>query len=386
MKSAKSAPHRPLVRRIVPILISTVSVLSALITIYVFVFQRHKVELSFQITNEINALDINESVPNLQIFYNKEDILTAKKNLRLIDVKVSNTGDVDILKDFYDSNSPIGLAVEGAEVIQVPYISDASSDYLQRNVSLRLISNAQVVIDPIILERGEYFSLRLTVVHPLGTAPTLRTFGKVAGVRTLSLDQKTIQRSNVSFGAQVFQGNVLIQLIRALIYFLATVLGILAAAGVGAGVTSIVKRIQRSHHIALFKDSEGYFYKNLDGPIFKRYVREGRDFINWSVWILTQEKNLTKAVTDALESKHDAMYLSHGDIEMFEQGIPLAFTGRVHLSAMLEDGLLFNKGKAYVANDPMVETLKMFKKFLDKKVKDKRLEADRRVQPHSRTT
>ena len=152
-----------------------------MITIYAFIFPGGKVRLSFQVLEEVNALEINEVVPNLKILYGNEDILSSKRNLRVLDVRVVNSGNVDILKSFFDPLVPFGLVVLSAEVLQTPSVIDASNEYLKHNIRLTLLSGNQILLDPIIIHRGEYFTIRIITLHSAGTSPTIESVGKVAG-------------------------------------------------------------------------------------------------------------------------------------------------------------------------------------------------------------
>jgi len=66
--------------------------------LYTF-FHERKPNVSYEITNESNVLDLRQPIKNLSILFQNQDIEQKNLNLRIFDVKVENTGEIDILQN-----------------------------------------------------------------------------------------------------------------------------------------------------------------------------------------------------------------------------------------------------------------------------------------------
>src|SRR5437016_12539681 len=100
-----------------------------------------KPNILFEVLSEANVLDIHTALPELTILFRGEDVQKASLNLRVIRVRVSNSGESDIAQSLYDNNEPWGFKVRGGRAIEVRVV-DATSDYLRTWVMPQRINDS----------------------------------------------------------------------------------------------------------------------------------------------------------------------------------------------------------------------------------------------------
>src|SRR5579859_6990670 len=68
-----------------------------------------KINIGIDTCDEINALDINESLKGLKILFKNQDIFEKKLNLKTLTLKIANVGYKDIEPTRFDDNNPFGI-------------------------------------------------------------------------------------------------------------------------------------------------------------------------------------------------------------------------------------------------------------------------------------
>src|SRR5947209_1452323 len=88
--------------------------------------------IRFEIAAEANVLDIRQTLSNLQIFFEGQDIQQNNLNLRIMTLHVVNDGEIDILQTQYDQTQPFGFKLTTGRIIELrrpispsPYIASA---------------------------------------------------------------------------------------------------------------------------------------------------------------------------------------------------------------------------------------------------------------------
>lgn len=149
------------------------ALLFSVFSIYTFVYEK-RTSLTLEILSNTSVLAIHEKVSNLNIFYEGMDITQRRETLRIITVRLLNDGEVDILKNFYDENDPVGFTLVGGQIVKTPELLDASNEYLRTKMNHTLVDPNKVTIDPVILESGEYFVFKILILSPENTQPVSR--------------------------------------------------------------------------------------------------------------------------------------------------------------------------------------------------------------------
>src|SRR5436305_697066 len=103
----------------------------------IFALRERRAELQFQLISESNVLDVHTPVAALDVLYQGESLQKRQLNLRVITLRVANTGDADILQSQYDQRLPCGLAITRGRIVEIRLLSTNSS-YLRNSLSPRL--------------------------------------------------------------------------------------------------------------------------------------------------------------------------------------------------------------------------------------------------------
>lgn len=173
-------------------------------------------EITFDVINDANVLDVHKPLSGLDIYYQGEDIQQKNQNLRIVSIKVENTGNVDILQSFYDKNVLWGLDVENGHVIEARLIG-VSSNYLLDNLNVSYNDNT-IEFQKVIFDQNEYFVVEILILHDKEIDPAFRVLGKIAGIEQINL--KESYQEDKSFLEEVFDGSIFVQLVRIVVYML----------------------------------------------------------------------------------------------------------------------------------------------------------------------
>lgn len=179
-----------------------------------------------QITSEINVLDVHESLRDLQITFQGDNIQEKSLNLRIYRVKIDNNGGTNITQNDFDQNDNWGIRVEKGRIIETRLI-DSNSKYVNANLSPHIQDNNLVKFNKIIFDKGDFFIIELLVLHDKDTPPVLYQIGKIAGIQENEYKILSVEHSE-SFLAALFHGNWLINIVRSILYFIVSVIIFLA--------------------------------------------------------------------------------------------------------------------------------------------------------------
>ena len=113
--------------------------------------------ITYEIRSEIDVLDVRTQLDDLAITFQGEEIGGKGLKLRIISIRVVNTGNVDILQSHYDQLEPWGLSLSSGKIIETRGV-EGSSDYLQRQATP--VTNGQDVIElpKVILDKQTFFA------------------------------------------------------------------------------------------------------------------------------------------------------------------------------------------------------------------------------------
>lgn len=187
-------------------------------------FHEQKPNLLFEVINESNVLDVHKSLENLTIYFDNENIQKKNLNLRIITIKISNNGEVDILQSYYDQKILWGFNVDKGKIINDARVVNTNSDYLKNNISPRIVDNKTVELEKVIFEKGKYFSIEILVIHKKDTLPVISYVGKIVGIESVTpiktweedLEQKLLE--------ELFYGGFLVNALRPIIYLFVFIL------------------------------------------------------------------------------------------------------------------------------------------------------------------
>jgi len=287
---------------------SFVGVILALIlglfSIYVF-FDGENPNITFDIINEVNVFDVHKPLDELNIYFREEDIQQKNLNLRIISIKIENTGNLDILQNFYDENVVYGLQVDNGQIIESRLV-DSNSKYLMSNLNLETVNNT-VEFSKLIFEENKYFIIEILVLHDKNEGPTLVPLGKIAGIEKMEVKKSYTERQ--SFFDALFSGSLVVQMIRLPIYLLTFFAFLLFIASISDQIDK--QRIRRrKHQRSLLVDKLDSF----DGEL----TSKNKEIIKNILICIPQDK--WKEVLNSLKAyKFDIDILKVAPDELFEK-------------------------------------------------------------------
>lgn len=180
-----------------------------LFTVYPILFPEH-LNITFDIINDVNVLDVHKPLNELNIYFQGEDIQQKNLNLRIISIKIENTGTKNILQNYYDNNVIFGLQIDDGHVIETRLV-ESNSEYLKSNLNVRTINNTIEFSKPI-FENNNYFIVEILVLHDKNKIPLLTPLGKIAGIEKMEI-KHSYNETQPLFNV-AFLGSTSIQLIR----------------------------------------------------------------------------------------------------------------------------------------------------------------------------
>ena len=140
-----------------------IALISVAFAIYSWVYGRQP-NISFEITNEANVLDVHKPLKDLNISFQGEDIQEKNLNLRILTIRIENTGRENILQNHYDLHDIWGFQVMDGKIIEIR-LMDTNSEYLKENLSPRLLKEDTVQFIKTIFEKGKFFTLEALILH-----------------------------------------------------------------------------------------------------------------------------------------------------------------------------------------------------------------------------
>ena len=227
------------------------------LTVYSEFIKDRKPKLKFEVVSNTSVLDVREELGKLEILYDGLDIKKSKQSLRVVIVRVVNPGETDILMDHYDERVPLGFAISNGELLRAELLR-ASSQYLISNLRVSFTDSLRGVFEPVILESKEFFTFKALILHAQGTPPTLSPQGKIAGIKTINLTEKSSTESEKSYWHLVFAGGVWVQAARLISYFFGLILLLFAVISPVVFISGKFTRRKRTKAHKTLQESNGH--------------------------------------------------------------------------------------------------------------------------------
>lgn len=175
----------PFIQFIVTVIIS---IASAVLPFLLYFWKQHQTkEFVYEIVTNTSVLKISsEYKDSLKIIY--KDI--PVKDVRLILIKFSNSGNVPIETNHFDQKRPVRIIFSGDSA---KILTCEVSDKFPENLDVKIQQNTnQVNISPALLNSGDTFSIKLLVSDFLGK---ITIDGRIVGVREIKEVKETINKN-----------------------------------------------------------------------------------------------------------------------------------------------------------------------------------------------
>jgi hypothetical protein len=271
-----------------------------IVGLYSFIHEK-KSDITFEIVGESNLLDVRKPLSDLMISFEGQDIQKNNLNLRILTLRIENTGEVDILQNFYDNTKPWGCTIQDGKVVEIRTIG-SNSDYLKNSLQPTVAQGNNIKFNKVIFERGKYVILEILVLHGKERLPELLPYGKIVGIDNITPKKSWLENEKPSFFSQLFYGGLLVQIVRPIIYLI----GFIALIGILISITDIISSIK----VKLRKKKNEKFkrlYTVADVEKYKvlldLYIDNGLEEVKRLQRLLDSEENLIKEIENYKKRK-----------------------------------------------------------------------------------
>lgn len=262
------------------------------VTVYLEFIKENKPNLKFIITANSSVLDIREKLGSLDVLYHGESLSNNKKDLRLITIEVINQGDTAILSNFYDTNDPVGFSVVDGNIADEPLLIDASNSYLEKKLIIEKRTDDSVFFSNVILEPGEFFTIKILVLHEVSKDPTILSFGKIAGVNAIEVFADLKSSDKRSFVEETFGGGVYPNAVRFIAFGVAFVFAFVLVMLASEKIDEIRRNRKKLRLINVFKEYDTDKVSEKDNFFFDYYLSRGVGFIEYLHALLGDQERL----------------------------------------------------------------------------------------------
>ena len=189
--------------------------------------QEPKPGVIIETISDTNILDLRRPLQDLNIVFRGHNVQEQNLNLRIVTINVVNSGEVDILPTHYDLADDWGIKFKDGEVIEARLVG-TNSEYLRAKIVPQRLGVDTVAFPKVIFEQGNFFAIEVLLLHPKNDSPSMSSVGKIAGINEITVLTRPLSKQETSFVTELFQGRALIQVVRAFIYFVGSLLVIVA--------------------------------------------------------------------------------------------------------------------------------------------------------------
>jgi hypothetical protein len=265
------------------------------VSIFFFLYEP-KPNVTFEVLNEANVLDIHKPLRDLSIFFQGNDIQRKKLNLRIFTIRIENSGKVNILQNNYDQNDIWGFQVVGAKIIEVRLLNSNDS-YIESNLNPHIYNGDIVRFKKIVFDRGKFFTLEVLVLHEKDKLPNIIPLGKIAGIDKITPIKSWIEKERKTFWTELLYGSLVVHIVRFPVYFVLLVIFSLAIGLPLAGISSLLEGRKKKLRRKMAEEILGKEALEGRGKIItENYVSDGLEKLKDLKALLEDQRKLAKKV------------------------------------------------------------------------------------------
>lgn len=269
------------------------------ISIYTGFVKETAPSLEFEILSNEPVLDVREKLPDLEVRYQSQDIASSGKTLSVLIVRVANRGSADLLSAFYDSRDPIEINIDSGTLVRAE-ISETSNEYLRSAAGMSR-NGSSVTLSPVILERDEWFIVKMLVLHQIDQQPAVEAAGKIAGQHRIPVVSPELPDEQTGFLYRTFSGDVWTQATRLAAYFFGGLFTVIVAGLSLTFSSEAISERRRRSLVKRFKERSKITTTEPDEFIFQRFVSRGLGSVQRLVNAVADPDRLQRRVNTYLE-------------------------------------------------------------------------------------
>lgn len=272
--------------------------------VYTIYFYQEKPNIEYYQLTNTSVLDLKENVTKLDVIYDSTSIKKNRQSLRVVTIKIFNSGNEDLGPLHYDKTVPLGLKTKGGVIVETPQIIETSNEYIYERLKINWLSENEISFSQLIINQNESFTLKLLILTQENIIPELSATGYITGLGKPILRTDFNKPEEKSFLARVFKGNFLIHIVRSVLYFVIFVISLIAIfISVITLSESRNKRKRKSivnkfrNHTKLNKEEISeivldYYLKFQEGYLFRieNFISKDEMIIDYKRYLALEEK------------------------------------------------------------------------------------------------
>lgn len=225
-----------------------IAIVGVTIAIYQGFFYEKRGNISITIDPPARVFDLHQPIGGLEVSYAGEDLRLSKKTLWILSAAIKNIGNAAIKRGDYDDQAPLGLQIDGGQLVDVPSIRTNIS-YLRQHFKIST-GNQKIFFSPVILEPEDSVYVNFLILGSESTKPTISAFGKIAGARSVTLINAESGESTASWAQRVLGADAYwIQPVRISIYGLCGLLSIGILLALITAIISFFRNIEKKRKV-----------------------------------------------------------------------------------------------------------------------------------------
>jgi hypothetical protein len=276
---------------------------------------RNPFDFKIELIDEFNLVEVKEKINDLKIIYQKDDILEAKKEIKVVRIKVSNKGET-ILQNLYDQLVEFGLRFSEAKILSAEII-DTNSSNLKGKLIKKMGGNTEnyddLIFSKVIFDKGDFATIKVILIQPAKEKLSITPLGKLANIKELQIDKIKIESEEKTSFPWWY---VAIGYVGLLVFLFGLIF-----------IIDFLDERKKKKKIKLYEKKHGEF----DGTqlkIVQKYLKFG-----------SKSENLVKAILDndfALDLK---VYIEKetDSLSFFKLFLPLTFGQKIRFQTLAKD-------------------------------------------------
>ncbi len=344
---------------------SILGFLASASTLYLLFLPDKTPRLEIQIVSSLNVLDIREDVSKLDVVYDDRSLKELNSNIKIYNIRIINNGKKTILSNYYDGNAPVMIVFQNGEIIGNVEKTHSSNEYLEQVVEVEKTTDNTIQLPEVILESSEFYEIKLLILYKNTSELQLIVDGKIADQYAINIIDKTLERKEQNVFEAAFLGNIVIQIIRSLVYTVAVIIFTILILTISGFVADRFGRIRRKKEIRRFINDNSIKKTSLTELLFDKYINEGEHIINNLKETLENTKDIDKYIKSEIKRLEKRKSEEQG-YAIADRDLSKYILEKSTHEQFLDLGLVNKNGGRYMLNDEIVNILIEFGDYLKK--------------------
>ena len=179
-------------------------------------------KIVYEIQSKAVLFNRTEALSSVRLYVDSLDVSQSNQNISIYTFKVSNKGRASLSNAHYDDGA-FGIKVSNGDIIKEPTVGDASNNHIiERYHDISPSSTLDFVEIPhIALDKEDWYSFSLAILHAYDSEPAFQPIGKIIGQKEIEgIKNIAVSSEELTFWESVFYGGFFSSLARFVFFFM----------------------------------------------------------------------------------------------------------------------------------------------------------------------